>query len=257
MYTELIIRPAKMADRYFHPDQVRKLVAKACDGLPIDPLLFNRQTDGKCIQGQFDRDRPGEPYSGIALPPVAIFDGGQGFIRIYTLGEVGRTLMQKCAPTVAHAVARHIGGAYTFDLKEGECNIEPRSTPSLFSIRRLVVAKHRRNTQKFSQRGEGAQDVEDELKTLVIRGLISQARWLHGNGADKLEYRIPDDGSLGFHIAKGEFVTVKIKNNAYASAYKNLIFSMNLSLKGPWYSGLLRSRGYGKIQPYILRRKAA
>lgn len=256
MYTELIIRPKRVEDQIFYPDTARALVAEALDlkegKWPASlNLLFNRDKEGKTIQGRFDRCLPDQPYSGIGLPPIVTFDGGKGFFRIYMFGEPGKEFMMLAAPIVAAAVAKHIGGPYAFDLKEGQCTLRMSPQPILYSIRRLVVTKAGKPFQHFV--GVEPHAVIDQLKRILIRGLISQSRWLDLHGAKNIEHNLPEDDALGFHIFEGKSCPVTVKPGIFAASFAHLTFSMNLALSGPWMAGFLRSRGYGQIRKVILK----
>ena len=43
MYTELLLRPASMADQRIYPLDARRLVATALDGEPVREACFGRQ----------------------------------------------------------------------------------------------------------------------------------------------------------------------------------------------------------------------
>lgn len=253
MYSELIIRPKALQDQILYPDTARKLVAEALDGVTIPSLLFNRQSDGKTIQGRYWHEDANHLTAKMGKPPVVIFDGGKGFIRLYMLGKTGRELMQETASIIGAAVAKHVGGPYAFSMNEGDCKIEPRNTPVMYSARRIVMTKEAAKAKRYMQ--VPPQEASEDIRRVVLRGLISQARWLREDtdGECSLEHLIPDEDSLGFFVADGESAPVLINDNNYATGYAKLAFSMQLELAGPWYAGNLRSRGYGGIRKLVLR----
>lgn len=267
MYSELIIRPSKLVDQVIYPDTARKLLAEALDGVAVPPLLFNRTADGKTIQDKYWHEDKGHLEAALPYPPVVSFDGGKGFLRLYMLGQPGRELLMETASIIGAAVGKHVGGPYSFAMNEGDCTIKQNHTPILYSIRRLVVTKDPHKAKRYIK--VPPSDVEDDLRRIVMRGLISQARWLDANGASKLEleyaipdkkkleYAIPDENTLGFTVADGMPTPIEIKEGTLAAGYKNLVFSMNLDLMGPWFSGHLRSRGYGHIRKLVLPRGGA
>lgn len=252
MYSEFIISPAALADQLIHPDTARKLVAEACDGLALPPLLFNRQEDGKTLQGKYWHEDKNHLEAGLPHPPVVSYDGGKGFLKILMFGQPGRDLMAETASDIANAIGKHLNCSYSFAMNQGDCKIEPRNTPVLYSIRRLVVSKKPEISQQYIK--VAPESVSDNLRRIVMRGLISQARWLDENGASGLYYTIPDEESLGFYIAEGRPLPIEIKNGNLAAGYAGLTFSMNLMLTGPWFAGQLRSRGYGQIRRRVLER---
>jgi len=253
MYSELIIRPKAMADQVIYPDVARRLVAEACDGISVPPLLFNRQPDGKTIQGRYWHKDRNHIEAALPHPPVVSFDGGKGFLRIFMLGQPGRDLMVESASTIGNAIAKRVGGPYAFSMNEGNCKVNVYNTPILYSIRRLVVSKDPVKSLRY--RSVAPEEVQDDLRRIILRGLISQARWLDQHGASKLEFAVPDENGLGFEIAEGEYAPIEIKEGKYAAGYIKLVFAMNLDLGGPWFAGHLRSRGYGQIRKLILKNR--
>ncbi len=253
MYSELIIRPKALSDTIMHPDTARKLVAEALDGTAVPKLIFNRREDGMTISDRYICKDKSHITSGMPLPPVVSYDGGKGFIRIYMLGEQGRKLMEEVAPVIASAVAKQVGGPYSFDLNEGMCTIKEKHTPILYSTRRIVVAKEIEEGNLF--RDKEPQEVSDKLRRIIIRGLLAQARWLDENSDGKcnLEGLIPHEDSIGFHIADGKQVPIVIKDKNHAWGYANLTFTLNLDLMGPWQAGRLLSHGHGRIRKVILK----
>ena len=256
MYSELIIRPKALQDKIMYPDTARSLVALALDGTVFNPLLLNRDSHGKTIQDKYWHEEKTNIEAALPHPPVASFDGGKGFIRIFMLGETGRDLMAETAPIVAAKLAQHLDSAYAFSINEGKCTIEERNTPVLYSIRRMVMTKNPKKGQRYFK--IPPQEVSDDIRRTIMRGLLSQARWLDENtsGRYKLHNRIPDEETLGFSIFDGEPCPVLIKDNNFAYGYSNLTFSMNLDLMGPWLAGHLRSRGYGQIRKLVLKGKS-
>ena len=253
MYSELIIRPKALQDTILYPDTARKLVAEALDGINVPPLMFNRKEDGKTITDRYWHDDPNHLTAKMGKPPVVIFDGGKGFVRLYMLGKTGRELMDETASTIGAAVAKHVGGAYAFSMNEGMCKIEPRNTPTMYSARRIVMTKEAAKAKRYMF--VPPHEVSGDIRSVLLRGLISQARWLDEDtgGECNLEHLIPDEDSLGFFVADGESAPILINDKNYATGYSKLAFSMQLELSGPWYAGNLRSRGYGGIRKLILR----
>jgi len=253
MYSELIIRPKALSETIVYPETARKMIAEALDGVAVPKLFFNRHDNGQTIGDRYHHPDANHPIAGAAKPPVISFDGGKGFVRIFGLGEPGRTLINEVAPIVSSAIAKHVGGTYGFNLNEGMCQIENRNNPILYSIRRIVATKNLIIGDHF--KNKDPRDVSDSLRRIILSGLISQARWLDENsgGASNLESLIPDEESSGFHIADGRQVPIAIKAKNYAFGFADLTFSMNLRLEGPWQAGKLRSHGYGRIRKVILK----
>jgi len=254
MYTELIIRPKSKEDIIFYPDVARAVVAESLDGIDIPPLLFNRDIDGKALQGRTSFKGRDHIESNIGHPPAIFFDGGKGFIRIFGLGKPGRELLHNHCGAIAQAVGKQTGSPFSTDLKHGTCGISRKGT-TLYSIRQLVIEKNPKKANKYIR--VDPISVQEDIQTEIYRGLIAQAQWLdehNEQGASNLERFIPDIGTLDVDIISGESTPIPIKNNILAAGFKQLVFSMNITLTGPWLCGHLKSRGYGHIRPYINQR---
>ncbi|MDO8728578.1 MAG: hypothetical protein Q7K26_01655 [bacterium] len=249
MYKELLLFPEVLKGQQIYPEDARSLVAKACDGRSIDPAIFARGPDGKTLQGRYGDDRKGE---GFGLPPSIIFDGGNGFIRIYGIGKSGTDLLAEHTASIVTALSKHLGGPYRMEFKHGDCELQ-MSEPILYSIRKLIVSKKPAKLSHFF--GVTAQERAPEIKKEILNGLISMARWLDEDLGTPhlLEHGIPSDDSLILDILEGESVPIPIKPGIPAAAFKNITFCTNISLNGPWMAGKLRSRGYGLIRRRIER----
>lgn len=235
MYLELIYRPRSLADQYLHPDQARRLVAAACDGLHL-PALFNRDDDGKTLQGRYGDDRDGE---GAGVPPLVSFDGGKGYVRLYGLGAAGRDILMAAATPVLSALSR-AHGPTTVALLEGECQIKATGHQILHRISRLVLFKRPGPARKALVTDPATRDA---LRRAIGHGLLAQARLLGG----ALEGSVPRDEEI--EILEGLPCPVPIQPDILAVGYKNLVVALPVRLIGPWQTGRLRSRGYGRIRP--------
>lgn len=253
MYTELLIFPDALRDQSLFPDVARELVAEATDAFPVNPLLFNRQPDGKTVQGCYGTASEGE---GWGIPPLVCFGASKGCIRLVGFGPEGVALVTNDAPTLGTAVAMHLGNTpYTFKTLSGDCTVE-RSHPTVYRVRQLVVSK-KLNTMN-SHKGEDGftlQSVEPLIRRALIGGLLSQARFLDeacsGGGR---EAAIGTDEMIGLRVLEGRPVIGRIKKDvkAHALIVRDLLVSLDLDLKGPWFAGQLRSRGYGLIRKEVL-----
>ena len=253
MYTELLIFPAALKDQPLSPETARELVAEATDAFPVNPLLFNRQPDGKTVQGFYGTAEEGE---GWGIPPLVCFGASRGCIRLVGLGPQGTALVTNDAPTVGSAVAMHLGNSpYTFRTMSGDCTVE-RSHPTVYRLRRLVVSK-KLNAINSHKDGEKftLQSVEPLIRRAIIGGLISQARFLDETcGRGGREASIGTDDMIGLRILDGQPIIGSIKKDAKAHALmiRDLLVSLDLDLNGPWFAGHLRARGYGLIRKEVL-----
>ena len=237
MYAELIFRKSGAGPIY--PDQARALVAKACDGVLINPALFNRDEHQKTLSAQYGDFHDGE---GFGVPPSILFDGGKDFIRIYGIGKKGVTILGEAAIPLFSALYRQ--GFKGVDRNDGVMTISSQNEGMRFyTIRRLVTAK----SGQFSR--APVSEAAGEIARVILRGLTGVARMLdedlHEDGAPRIhEAELP----YRIDVLEGEPTPVEIKNGKYAAGYKNLVVAMPTKLVGPWATGYLRSRGYGYLR---------
>ncbi|WP_265307625.1 hypothetical protein [Verminephrobacter eiseniae] len=253
MYAELLIFPDALRNQPLFPDEARALVAQATDAFPINPLIFNRQADGKTVQGCYGTATDGE---GWGIPPAVCFGASRGCIRLVGLGPEGVALVINEAPALGSAVAMHLGNSpYTFKTLSGDCTLE-RSHPRVYRVRQLAVSK-KLNAINAHKDGDAftIQSVEPLIRRAVLGGLLGQARFLddacaHGNR----EAAIGTDDMVGLRVLDGKAILGRIKKDAkvHALIVRDLVISLDLDLGGPWYAGHLRSRGYGLIRKEVL-----
>lgn len=249
MYRELIVFPAALKDQIIYPETARSLVAKSCDGLAIDPEVFTRQPDGTTRQGVFGHHSTGEGYG---IPPAVVFNGGRGFIRLYGIGQRGSELVSREAPQIATAISLHTHSPYTFTVNTGECALEDRGYAQLYGIKTLIVAKKKYQFAALTGGGLPTLTAMTPLiQRAIVRGIISQARLLDTDaGRPAKETVIGTDEMLDIRVLAGKPVFVPIKTGAriHALGVRNVVFSINLNMTGPWVVGHLRSRGFGLIK---------
>lgn len=243
MYRELIFRQGAGKRERIYPEDARKLVAAACDDLSINPLIFNRGSDKKTVSGLY-----GDPNdeAGFGVPPKVLFDAGEGYLRIYGVGQAGAALLDEAAPTLFGALYRR--GFLGVDRKDGEMQISSvHEKLRLYAIRRLIVAKRPAACAKFIK--APIQSVATEISSVILRGLAGVARMLDDeltaaglppSYEAALPYRI--------EVLEGEPIPIPIKPGVLAAGYKNVLFAMPTKLSGPWATGRLRSRGYGFVR---------
>jgi hypothetical protein len=254
MYAELLIFPDALREQSLFPDAARKLVALATDKFPINPLVFNRQDDGMTVQGGYGTPEDGE---GWGVPPVISFGSSRGCIRLVGLGPQGVEILANEAPILGTAIARHLGNSpYKFKTYSGDCTIE-QGRPALYRIRQLVISK-KINVINAHKRPDGTltlESVDQLIRRAILGGILSQARFLDDSCGDlSRSSAIGTDDMVGLRILDGSitFGLIKTGTRAHALIVRNLVFSLNLTLSGPWYAGLLRSRGYGLIRKEVV-----
>ncbi|OLP04533.1 hypothetical protein [Rhodoferax antarcticus] len=247
MYNEILFFPESLRGQQIYPDVARKMLAAACDGLAIHPGIFNRDEAGKLITSHYGHQNDGE---GFGVPPKIVFDGGTGFIRIFGLGKSGVDLLNDNSHILMAAMRKHCGGAFRMEMKHGDMTLAA-SEPIMYGIRRLVVEKNAKAAGHYFH--VQAVEREEEIKKVILTGLISCARYLddESKGESHFESHIPSEDSLILDILEGDATPIDIKPGIRAAGFKNVTFCTNLDLSGPWCTGKLRSRGYGIIRKRI------
>lgn len=258
MYREFQIFLECLKGQPVYPDAARSAVAAATRSFDVDPLIFNRQPDGKTVQGTYGNRYDNE---GWGMPPLIVFGGGIGCIRIIGLGSTGSHLLSKQAHIIATALSAHYRSLYRFKMHVGTCSLA-RAQPNIYQIRELVISKKNRAIDALKIDGVFTlESVAPLIRRSIIGGLISQARFLDESSSHsltqspfaQLELQIGTDETLGLDLISGKAVIGQIKKhpNAYALIVKHLKFKIDLDISGPWYSGHLRSKGMGLISKHI------
>lgn len=225
-------------------------MAKACDGIDIDPMIFNRSADGKNLSGVYGM---GNIDEGFGIPPRIIFDAGAGFIRIYGIGVEGSKILDEEAGKLFSALYKV--GFIGFDRKEGAMTMEAQHHDSMYSVRAVVLARNPAVCRQFIKTDLQG-DVSKAAGDIFLRGINGVARLLDneliaGGGSPKFEQALPRE----ITFLEGTSLLVEIKPGVLAAAYKDILISMPCKLRGPWSAGILRSRGYGLIRSFIPSQK--
>lgn len=248
MYKELLVFPDALKGKPMYPDTARAMVARACDGVSIDPAIFARGKDGKSEQRVFGHTADGEGFGAV---PSVCFGGGQGFVRLYGLGARGAQLILENAGSIAAALSKLHGNCpYQFKMNEGKCEIGPPDG-SAYRIRNLVVSKKRDHFAAIATSGLPTLEAMTPLiKRAIVRGLMGQALALDEETGSNFASVVKDDAELDIRIFDGKPVFIPLKEGVKTCALgvHGLLFTMNCKLSGPWFVGHLRSRGFGYIE---------
>ena len=236
MYAEIIFRPNGLRSTRIYADQARSMVGKALDGVACNPLLFNRDANGKTLNEIHGHIKDG---AGWALPPAVVYDGGLGFIRVYGIGQAGIDVVQSEAAKIFAGLMRD-HGPVAIEMRTGKAVIEQTGYLVPHHIRWLVVGK----TPKvcYTDPVSDAR-IQGVIRRHIVNGLLGQCALLGGDAGGS----IPRDTDV--EILEGEPTkALAIQNGVPVSAYRNVVFAMPVRLKGPWMAGHLRARGYGMIR---------
>ena len=246
MYRDLLIFPAGQKQRRFHHQDVRDLIAASTDAYPVDPILFRREQEGRHHVIRYpDIGADG----GVAAPPPVTFGGGLGYLRVRGIGKEGAQAVLKNAPFIGSAISDYFDGdLYTFKFAEGPCYIEP-SRPLIYACPMLLMVNRPSVMARLagSERKLTLESVDASVRKVMINSVLAQARYLDTQDGGNRESVIGTDDMLGLRVLEGSPLMVKVKHGVHFAAVRDLVFSINLDLKGPWYAGARRSQGYGQL----------
>lgn len=242
-YSELLFR--RNDDQLIYPDDARRMVASACDGVEIDPAIFTRDETGKTLSGVYGSLSDGDGYG---VPPRIVFDGGPGYVRMYGIGTAGSSLLRAQAPKLFAAM--YSKGFRSIEDKSGEMSLKwlDDGSPTLYAMRYLIVAKKPNQCQRYIK-APLTGDVRERVGQVILRGLCGVARMLDEERMEKglaPVYLSAVPSSL--MLLEGTPCPIQIQPGIKAAAYKNVLLTLPCKLNGPWVTGLLRARGFGLIR---------
>lgn len=248
MYTKMTIRSEKIDQAQLYPDRVRNLVAQAlrANNTAIDPIFFNRTRDGSHIDEKItDKHSPG-------ISPAIAYSSSRGSIEIIGLGERGIKAIRDNSLALMAALSSHYGASF-LKTTDGKCSARTADDPKLYRIKNLLVDKRPDSKKhgeclKFDLPSNFAlSDIEPLVRRSIIRGIVSQAATIDRETRSTIEANLPHDEGFDIRLVDGRSLIAKVGQGTYVIA-ANLVFSLNLNLKGPWFVGLRRSCGYGEIR---------
>lgn len=246
MYSELLIWPSTMAERELSASEARSLVSKACDAFPVDPLIFNRDSSGRTLNEVAEpAETGGVP---IVAAPRVCFGGGRGFLRLTGLGRSGKTVLAENAQLIGTAIGNLFESPWRFKFNEGQCTIAWSPMATMYYLPALVLTKRGNVVDRYSKDERSSlEQLIPLIKSTIVSGLIGEARMLDEDDGGGREAAIPSDEMLHLTVLSGKPMWLRINDRAHALMVTNLVVSMDLDLSGPWYTGKLRSRGYGRV----------
>lgn len=248
MYTEVMLRPGSLAGQKIYPGDARRMVAKAL-GEYSSPQLFGADENGRHLGRRINH-----------LPPITpiVFGGGAGFIRITGVGQPGKEILAREMGNIFTALSKHTVSPVAMEMKEGEHKYTRKGFRA-YRIGNLALAKFGKvRGTKFivllDQYGKCSSDAERAEVLQAATPLIVEVidKGLAGM-ADQLGIDLPSD--LGITIFSGELGMCRIHDDrpGHIGVVRNLQFSMEGELVGPWSVGHLRGHGYGQVRREIER----
>lgn len=248
MYTELLLRPASMADQRIYPLDARRLVATALDGEPVREAFFGRQV----------RRPAGKEYDGhLPLCPI-VFDGGKGFIRIYGYGHEGANLLLDEMGKLVRAVSTKMGCPVSANIRQGSHLRKQPDRLVTYFIAKLALAKsgkqrdnsYKARAEEFLATGNDLQKLMPMITAVIDKGIVSQAENLDNEGKDpeRILATLPRDLVIRVHEGTPSMTRIHNDRPGHAFIIRNLKFSMLGDLYGPWSVGHLRAHGCGLLK---------
>lgn len=221
----------------------RQLLALACEGFPVDPMVFQRGSDGKVVSSSLS--------DGIGCPPAVAIGEGDGYISLLGIGPLGAELIAGNAEIIGTALAQKLKQPYRFRRASGDCDISGSHT-AIYRIPRMSVFSPGKLGRK---RARGYLDgdrytmesVSPVIRQRIINGILGQAQYLDKTCGGLRESAIGSDDMLDIRILDGGVTIAPVKGGLYALIATNLVFGMSMDLRGPWMAAGMRSYGLGRI----------
>ncbi len=258
MYLEYLVRLIDAPAGVFTPQNARTVLGMALQqsGEAFPSVLFGHEEGGGNVQTLYSL--PGD-HLHYAAPPMVAVSGGSNFLRLTAVGPQGCDALREHVARVAQAVGKFTGHLYSIATYSGKVEIEP-SRPTLYQCSALILQKNTKHLialmKNFPKDDAGRWNVDfgaliPTIEKSLVRGMIGQA--LH------LDHQMPDGESLFGRMPSDERLAIKVlegttyfyrteKHRGLALAIRNLVFTMDVKLSGPWSAGQLRSRGFGAIR---------
>lgn len=248
MYVEALFRPKSLENQIIYPADARRIIIKALDqDTTVSPLLYSRDSTGKTIGRHIGR------YP--AAVPV-VYGGGNGFIRIYGIGEEGKEVLLKDLSRIYTALSSSLNTPVAMEMRSGKISYSVKGYRS-YRISRFALVKSARpkgdsffglmkrslesNTDEAKE--EAFREALPLIKTAIDFGLASIAEQFNLDLPKNLDIRVTG-GTLGAQ-------RIHPDRPGHVGIVRNLTFNMLGDLTGPWAIGHLRSHGCGMIRREI------
>lgn len=240
----------------------RSVIGAALKEAPIPEkdrlLLFARNESNQTLQRIHEID--GSSY---AAPAPVIIGGGDRRVVITALGPEGVALVNKHLITIANALSIYVCSPWSLRPYTGDCSVQAFGT-RMYWCPTMVVEKNKRNFRAILERSPKddrgnpvptMEVLDAPIKRAIVNGLVGQSLMLDEQCGTNLFAQLPSDERLNVNIVSGIpfMMRLHVGNGAHAIAIKNLIFSLDAELKGPWFAGQLRARNFGSIKPLLPR----
>lgn len=264
MYAELILRPSTMAGQRIYPQDARRMVASALNGMPVKEAFF----------GRLVKPAPGRPTEGLFPVVPIVFNGGDGFVRIYGVGREGQMLLEDEMGRIVRAVTGLLGGTVAAEYRTGAHLRKHGERLFEYHIAKLALSKtgHSRKIdgQKvdvpLKERARGVIAAGNDLVALtplivdvIDKGIVSLASAFDqerhsipsGDVVEAIEPALPENLGIRIHSGTPGLYQIHPGRPGHAYIVRNLRFSMLGDLYGPWSVGHLRSHGCGLIRRVV------
>lgn len=260
MYLEYLVRIKDTSEEVLTPQNARSVLGaalqKSAEVFPSE--LFGHNSDGGNVQTLYSLPNDHIHY---AAPATVAVSGGQNFLRLTAVGPHGCKVLREHITQVANAIGQFTQKPYVTNTYSGEVGIQA-SGPQMYGCSSFILQKNTKHLLELlkdcPRDSSGRWKVNfDQLKPAIekslVRGLIGQALhldYLSNGQSDSLMSQMPTNERLAVQVLDGTtFFYRTEKHRGLALAIRNLTFSMDAKLSGPWSAGQLRARGFGSIRP--------
>lgn len=179
--------------------------------------------------------------------PSIIFGGNQDKAVIKAYGEFASKTLSDSIDTIKSLLNEHFEtelnyNTFNFELTATEIPNDSNQSELNYYIRSLVIqdVDDKIPSSVIAELKEGIKSdyIIRKIQFMIVKGLKEQSRAL------KMKTPFLTVSNIDFSSS----VPLKSKDNVLQLAVKDVTFSLNVDLSDNWYTGLLKSRGFGEIE---------
>jgi hypothetical protein len=215
----------------FRYSQSREVVAKASQAIGDQEFV-------RCLLWV---DESHTPRSGLAPYRYTTSRRGKS-LDIIALGQPAIEQMLTKGHLISTALAQEFGTTTREQREIGMCSVDFSRMPVQYKMPRMVIQKYRyeekfRAAEAEHKSGKPSEILSEHVKHVIKRDLVRQA--------ELMLIDIPEEIEIG-NVVLSNLKPIKVVTGRYnLSAVVH--FAMSHKLRGPWATGHLASRGYGRI----------
>jgi hypothetical protein len=266
-YTEVRLHILEQSSEILSGENARGVFGRIMDGSA--PEFFGHLPAGSNLPQEYRRVSrthvAGHPDP--SMPHPFSFRGGKGKASIIAFG---RTAQDKLSTRLISmpGKAKTILGPVRMEINSGDISVTPHK-PTMYYISNLAIARRPETINALRPKIGSPIEVEgsmDSIKRCILEGLMTQATYLdldnaqtyiEGSGQrppDRLMTYI-DEYSMDCDILSVGHMSIvlvnKGENHKAVAVAHQVVFALDVEIKGPWMAGYMRNSGFGLIGRYL------